>query len=216
MTKHQENAHFFTIVDTPGLFDCVREADKRISNGKVQELLNECITKDITHIHAFAFVFSISSGMNQEDIQSMIFFQTNYPEFKKFSMLIVSHCEEKNAEERNNVIKELFQHPAVVKCKLREYFGLGVFFTGSFRSELRNDPNLHAATNQITNILKMREQLLDFLVSREETYNIHREPRTVLVPKVVLRRFSINTIFMIIMAVIFAFLAIIFALLAKC
>lgn len=177
-TTHRGNAYFFTIIDSPGLYDSMRNEGERLTNNTIKKHLDQCITKDITHIHAFAFVFSSSSGINIEDIQSMMFIQKNYPELRNFFVLIITHCEEKNEEERRSFVEEFFQHPDVIKHGLREFFGLGVYFTGSLRPQLQRLPNLLAARAQANNILEMRKKLLDFLIARRETYNIHYKPPT--------------------------------------
>ena len=177
-TTHRGNAYFFTIIDSPGLYDSMRNEGERLTNHTIKKHLDQCITKDITHIHAFAFVFSSGSGINIEDIQSMMFIQKNYPELRNFFVLIITHCEEKNEEERRSFVEEFFQHPDVIKHGLREFFGLGVYFTGSLRPQLQRLPNLMAARAQSTNILEMRKKLLDFLIARRDTYNIHYKPPT--------------------------------------
>jgi GTP-binding protein EngB required for normal cell division len=174
-TTHQNQNYFFTIIDSPGLYDLTKKEGERLKNGTIKNYLDRCMTKDITHIHAFAFVFSSGgSGINNQDIESMIFIRNKYLILNRFFMLIITHCEEKNEDERNKFVEEFFQHPQVIKHRLREFFELGVFFTGCIRPELKRHPNLRAARIQANNILEMRKTLLDFLVSREEkTYNIH-------------------------------------------
>jgi GTP-binding protein EngB required for normal cell division len=172
-TTHKENAYFFTIIDSPGLYDSMRNEGERLNNNTIKKHLDQCITRDITHIHAFAFVLSSGSGINIEDIHSMIFIKRNYSELSRFFILIITHCEEKNEEERRNFMEEFFQHPDVIRHDLREFFGLGVFFTGCLRPQLQRVSNMMAARNQAANILEMRKELLDFLVARQETYNIH-------------------------------------------
>jgi hypothetical protein len=91
-------------------------------------------------------------------------------------MLIITHCEEKSEEERNHFIDEFFQHPDVIKHGLREFFGLGVYFTGCLRAQLQSNPNNEAASQQARNVFQMRQKLLDFLIARDETFNIHYTP----------------------------------------
>jgi GTP-binding protein EngB required for normal cell division len=177
-TTHQGNSYFFTIIDSPGLYDIMQNEGERLTNATIKKHLDECITKDITHIHAFAFVFSSGGGINIEDIRSMVFIQENYPELKNFFMLIITHCEEDDAKERNNFLEEFFQHPDVSRHRLKDFFGLGIHFMGCLRPQLQRVPNMTAARNQANNILEMRKELLDFLVARQEIYNIHRRSGT--------------------------------------
>jgi GTP-binding protein EngB required for normal cell division len=177
-TTHEDNSYFFTIVDSPGLYDSMRNEGERLTNATIKKHLDQCITRDITHIHAFAFVFSSGSGINIEDIQSMVFIKKQYPGLSRFFILIITHCEEKNEEERQNFVAEFFQHPDVIQHGLQDFFGLGVYFTGCLRPQLQRVSNIMAAKNQATNIFQMRRRLLDFLVKRQETYNIHYETAT--------------------------------------
>ena len=177
-TNHNGDYCFFTIIDSPGLYDKMRNEGEHLTNETIKRYIDQCMTRDITHIHAFAFVFSSGSGINIEDIQSMIFIQKQYPELGNFFMLIITHCEEKDEDEQNKFLDEFFQHPDVIKNNLREFFGLGVFFTGTLRPQLARTPNMLSAQEQEKNVLKMRRKLLDFLVSRKETFNIHYTPIT--------------------------------------
>lgn len=175
MTVHEDIPYYFTIIDSPGLFDIVINRGERLENETIQRYLDECITKDIPHIHAFAFVFSSGGGINYEDIKSMIFIKKQYPRLQPYFMLIITHCEEKSAAEREAYVAAFFQHPDVVKHDLRNFFGLGVHFMGCLRPELRINPNYEAARFQMNYILEMRQRLLDFIIQRQETYNIHHQ-----------------------------------------
>jgi GTP-binding protein EngB required for normal cell division len=207
-TTHQGNSYFFTIIDSPGLYDVVQKEGERLTNATIKTHLDECITKDITHIHAFAFVVSrSSSGINIQDIQSMVFIQSNYPQLQNFLMLIITHCEEDDASERNKFLEEFFQHPDIIRHRLQGFFGLGVHFMGCLRPQLKRVPNMTAARNQASNILEMRKELLDFLVARQETYNIHRSSEANSSVNKIRRAFSHR---LIIIAVILAVLTIIF------
>ena len=45
-------------------------------------------------------------------------------------------------------------------------------------AQLARTPNMLSAQEQEKNVFKMRRKLLDFLVSRKETFNIHYTPIT--------------------------------------
>ena len=152
----------------------MRQEGERLTNETIKNYLDKCITRGITHIHAFAFVFSSSGGINREGIESMIFVKKNYPAMKEFFILIITHGEEKNEEEQEHFVDEFFQHPDVVKHKLQEFFGARVFSTGCLRPQLASNPNMEAAQMQARNILAMRKKLPDYLVQCEtKTYNVH-------------------------------------------
>ncbi|CAF1548842.1 unnamed protein product [Adineta ricciae] len=80
--NHREQTCYFNIIDSPGLYDNTIEQKEHLTNEKIRQYINECITKDVTDIHAFGFVFSANGGINSEDIKSMIFVKEKYPELK--------------------------------------------------------------------------------------------------------------------------------------
>ncbi|CAF1459318.1 unnamed protein product, partial [Rotaria sp. Silwood1] len=146
---------------------------ERLTNENIRKHINDCITKDVTDIHAFALVFSSIGGINNEDIQSMIFIKRKYPQLKNFFLLLITHCEEKDVDERNTFVNEFFRHRDIVRHNLKDFFGLGIYFMGCLRPNLRRHPNLDAARLQSRNVMKMRPKLLDFLIFHEQSFNIH-------------------------------------------
>ena len=169
-----DTVYHFNIIDSPGLFDLAQHGLETITNEKIQEIIDDCIKKDVTDIHAFGFVFSAEGGINNEDIQAMIFFKKKYPLLRNYTILLISHCEEKDSEERETFVNDFFQHPDAVRHDLKNFFGLGTYFTGCLRPQLRRLPNLESALNQMENICEMRQTLLKFLMERNDRFNIHR------------------------------------------
>ena len=165
--------YYFNLIDTPGLFDNTTNTGMRLTNENIQERVYECITKDVTAVNAFAFVFSSAGGINQQDIDSMIFVKENYPQMREFFILLITHCEEKSEPECKKFVADFFKHPKIVQYELEQFFGLGVFFMGSLRPEQRMNPNEKSAKIQGRNIMNMRNKFLDFIVERAATFNIH-------------------------------------------
>ncbi len=209
-TTHSDKNYSLTIIDSPGLYESMRNDGRPRTNKEIKKLIDQCITKDVTRIHTFAFVFSSEGGINIQDIQSMIYIKRHYPKLTNFFILIITHCEEKNEQERHRFSEEFFQHPDVIKHGLKELFGLGVFFTGCLRPQLQNDPNIRSAKNQAANILDMRKKLLEFLISREETFNIHFMSPTNSLFENIYEFFSWRKVIVIIFAFVVLMFAVIF------
>ena len=45
---------------------------------KRKKAIDKCIEEDVTNIHLFAFVISLQTNLDIEDINSMIFVKDNY------------------------------------------------------------------------------------------------------------------------------------------
>lgn len=45
----------------------MRNEGEHLTNETLKDYLDQCIIKDIPHIHAFAFIFSSCTGINIED-----------------------------------------------------------------------------------------------------------------------------------------------------
>jgi GTP-binding protein EngB required for normal cell division len=187
-TTNESNVYYIKIIDSPGFYDQTINEGERLSNETIKTYINECITKDVTHIHMFAFVFSGGTGINIQDIQSMIFIKQNYPQLQEFFILLITHCEEKDEDERKTFVDQFFKHPDVVRYGLKDFFGLGIYFMGCLRPQLRRKPNTTSAQTQAQNVMKMRQALLDLIVTRDTTFNIHYITPTLFTVPVMLYR----------------------------
>ena len=166
----------FNIIDTPGFYDQTEKIGQRLTNEYTTHLIEECMKKDMTNIHCFAFVFNLHNGINNEDIESMLHVQKTYASVKKHMILLLTHSEETTKEVRETLLTNFFKHEVVANNNLKDFFGAGVFYMGCFRSQLRDNPDEKAATVQLKNILEMRRMLLEFLIKKTTFYNIHRDP----------------------------------------
>ncbi|CAF4656443.1 unnamed protein product, partial [Didymodactylos carnosus] len=100
-TLIQSNTVFhFNVIDTPGFYETARSSETKLSNEQIQDYINRCIKNDVTQIHVFAFVFSLKDGINIQDIETMIFVKTHYPQIGPYMALIITHCEEASEERR--------------------------------------------------------------------------------------------------------------------
>ena len=173
-----KNGHVynFNVIDTPGLYDKRTTKGQHLDNESTTKLVLDCMRQDMTNIHVFAFVFSLEGGINNEDIESMMYVRKKYPTIKDHMMLILTHCEETDDDKRIALVTEFFQHEQVVKQNLKDFFSLGVFFMGCLRRQLHSRPDKDYACDLLENIMKMRADLLNFLISKEKAYKIHDDP----------------------------------------
>lgn len=165
----------FNIIDTPGMFDKVKQQSRTIKNDKIKRTIDKCLEQDVTNIHLFAFVINLQTNLDIEDIYSMIFVKENYPFLQEFICLIVTHSEETNWQQRQDKINDFFQSDIVVKNHLKDFFGKRVFFMGSLRPELTFYPNKQSVRQQIRNVHQMRDIFMDYIIHLDPNhcFNIH-------------------------------------------
>ncbi|CAF3615678.1 unnamed protein product [Rotaria sp. Silwood1] len=175
---HNNIIYCFNIIDTPGMFDKVRKQNKPLRNERVKRAINKCMEEDVTNIHLFAFVISLQTNVDMEDIDSMIFVRENYTFLHEYICLIVTHCEETNWQQREEKINEFFQSEQVAKHHLKDFFGKKIFFMGSLRPELTTHPNKQSVRQQIKNVHEMRDIFIDYIIHLDtnHTFNIHHVP----------------------------------------
>ena len=68
--------YFFNIIDMPGFFDMSTDPKQSVTNGQVKSFIINCISKNVCNIHVFAYAFSLSGGINEQDIESMVLTKT--------------------------------------------------------------------------------------------------------------------------------------------
>ncbi|CAF1188766.1 unnamed protein product [Rotaria sp. Silwood1] len=176
-TMIRENiVYCFNVVDTPGLYDKVTKSGTPMTNDRIKAAIDECIKKDVTNMHLFAFVISLQSNVDVDDINSMVFVRDNYPKLHQFICLLVTHCEESTTEQREAKVNEFFDSQEVVNHKLKEFFAQKIFYMGALRPELKTHPNKQSVRQQIRNVHKMRETFLEYIIALDvkDSFNIHR------------------------------------------
>ena len=100
-----------------------------------------------------------------------------YPSLGKHMALIVTHCEELEDAQRDNLVGDFFRHPEVKMSNLAEFFEQGVFFMGCLRYESFKQKNDKAIYAQYRNILTMRKNFIEKVLEKTDTYNIYNEKR---------------------------------------
>ncbi|UJR08368.1 hypothetical protein I4U23_012639 [Adineta vaga] len=174
--NEENHVYCFNVVDTPGLFDKVKGNNIALSNERIKAAIDECINKDVTNMHLFAFVISFLGHVNVEDIDSIEFVIKYYPNLRPYICLLVTHSEESLPDQRSNKMLEFFQSKEVIQRGFKEFFKDRIFYMGSLRPELRTHPNYKSAEFQIENILDMRQTFLNHVTRLDvkNTFNIHR------------------------------------------
>lgn len=149
------------IIDMPGFNDIqTRNRTTSLSNKSIVKMLQTQL-REKSPVHYVAFVFSLADGIKQEDINAMIFVQSTFPELTGRMMLVVTHAEELNHDEKEKLIDEFFQHPKVKQSHLRNFFQQGILFLGCLRYESYHRMDYTALYNEHQNVLEMRKKFID-------------------------------------------------------
>jgi hypothetical protein len=112
-------------------------------------------------VHLFAFIFSLYGGIKKEDINAMLFVQSELPDLAGRAILVVTHSEELDDQGKNRLVKEFFSHPDVKKNNLQNFFQEDIFFVGCLRYESLNQRDETAIAYQHQNILEMRKKFIE-------------------------------------------------------
>lgn len=173
--KREDMWYYFNFIDLPGFFDMAASGRQRMTNRQVSIYFQECITKNITNIHMFAFVFNLAAGINERDIETMIYVKTTYPRLSKHMALVITHCEQTTEEQRERMMAEFWRHPTVVQSKLKEYFAIGTLFMGCLRHESVSTANAQSMYFEYNNVLDMRTEFITRCIKCAEPYNIYKD-----------------------------------------
>lgn len=168
--------YFFNFIDVPGFFDISNNGKEKLTNDKINSYLRECMAKNITNIHMFAFVFNLAAGINERDIETMLFVKKTYPYLDKYMALVITHCEQLEEDQRKRLITDFFRHPKVVQSKLNEYFKVGTLFMGCFRHESVTTANDRSMYLEYNNILDMRTKFIETCIKCEKPFNFYQGP----------------------------------------
>jgi len=158
------------IIDMPGFCDLQTQKRNLLKNTTILDMLGEQIRRN-DPIHLFAFVFSLSDGINQWDINTMLLVQSKMPHLSEKMMLVVTHAEEMDEDMKDRLIKDFFNHPEVRKNDLRSFFKQGVFFVGSLRYESLQQNNYEALVIEHQSVLEMRKKLIDKCFKVDHSHN---------------------------------------------
>jgi GTPase SAR1 family protein len=148
------------IIDMPGFNDLQTQTRNSLSNNLILKMLREELD-DKGPVHLFAFIFSLYGGIKKEDINAMLFVQSELPDLAGRTILVVTHAEELDDQGKNRLVKEFFSHPDVKKNNLQNFFQEDIFFVGCLRYESLNQRDETAIAYQHQNILGMRKKFIE-------------------------------------------------------
>ena len=131
--------------------------------------------KNITNIHLFAFVFNLSAGIIERDIETMLYVKTAYPYLAKHMALVITHCEQLEDNQRKRLVEDFFRHPKVKQSKLEEYFTKGTLFMGCLRYESVTTANKQSMYFEYNNVLDMRMAFIEKCTQCDKPFNIYQE-----------------------------------------
>lgn len=168
----QEKNTVLNVIDTPGLFErSNNEIDIR-DNVTILTMIKACAYMEIVKFHAICFCVSLTSGINQEDIESIKALIKYFgKETSKNSCLIITHCESKTEEQRQKLKQELVQDTDFKK--IAPFFQLGILFSGAINPDdyTQGSDNVY---RQYFNISDSRIQLINMFLSVKDPLPIER------------------------------------------
>jgi GTPase Era involved in 16S rRNA processing len=163
----------FTIIDTPGLFDIRRDDNLRLKNQDITDNIRHCMKSNVRHAHLIGIVFNLTNGINQQDIETMIDIQHNFPQITNNAALIITNSEHLKEKDRKRLCEEFFQHRDVQRYKLKEFFKQGVLFMGCLRLESLNTVNEKAVYLEYNNVLDMRTAFIEKTIQCKNTVSFN-------------------------------------------
>jgi GTPase Era involved in 16S rRNA processing len=159
--KRSGISYRFTIIDTPGFFDITRDTSLRLQNQHVVEQIKSCLESNIRHIHLIGIVFNLVNGINERDIEAMIYIKENFIGIENYTALVITNCEHMNEQQRKKLVEEFFQHRRVKQHNLRNFFQKGILFMGCLRFESLESTNEAAIYFEYNNVLDMRTAFIE-------------------------------------------------------
>jgi GTP-binding protein EngB required for normal cell division len=163
---HEEKVHGLKIIDMPGFFNQNQhDIAVDLSNNAIETMLDHVMRTVGESLTLIAFVFNLENGVNEDDINTMLFIRNKYPGISNHLMLVLTHCEETDAIGRRNLIHKFFIHKKVAQTKLRELFKRGVFFMGCIRPASIERGNSQLILDEYTTVLGLRNNLIEYIYS---------------------------------------------------
>jgi GTP-binding protein EngB required for normal cell division len=149
------------IIDMPGFHDIQNQTrNSSLSNQSIIQMLKEQFRIN-DPVHLIAFVFNLSNGIRQQDIDAMRLVQSNFPKLAGRAILVVTHAEELHKEDKDNLIKEFFNHLDVRRYNLQKFFKEEILFFGCLRYESLNQNDYTALDSEHQNVLEMRKKFIE-------------------------------------------------------
>jgi GTPase Era involved in 16S rRNA processing len=169
--KNTGKSYRFTIIDTPGFFDMTHDSRVRLQNKDITEHIRCCLESNIRHVHLIGIVFNLVNGINERDIEAMIYIKEHFRGIEEHTALIITNCEQTNEKERNRLIDDFFQHRVFKKHNLKDFFRQGVLFMGCLRYESLETANEAAIYLEYNNVLDMRTEFIEKCIRCTNTFS---------------------------------------------
>jgi GTP-binding protein EngB required for normal cell division len=167
--------YYFNIIDVPGFFDISTDEKKNLTNEQVKQFINRCISQNVCNIHIFAYVFSLSGGIIEQDIQAMIYTQNQFKDLSTNMALIVTNCEHLTEEQRQELCDSFFANQMAVQNRLKDFFKQGIYFMGCLRKDSRDQANQQSIEEEYHNVSEMRNKWIRKCIETDNPFNIHRK-----------------------------------------
>lgn len=161
----------FTIIDTPGFFDMTRDKSLRIQNSEITEHITCCLESNIRHINLIGIVFNLVNGINERDIEAILYIKKHFVGIEDYAALVITNCEQMDEQQRNKLIDEFFKHREVKQHNLRSFFRRGILFMGCLRYESLETANATAIYLEYNNVLDMRTAFIETCIQSTSTYS---------------------------------------------
>ena len=166
--KTAGRSYHFSIIDTPGFFDLQKHSRLRLENQEIMEQIIESMKYNIRQTHLIGIVFNLVHGINEKDIETMIYIKREFPVIRENAVLIITGCEQYTNEQRNKYAEDFFRHPAVRKHQIREFFQQGILFMGCLRNESVAKNHAQAIYSEYQNVLEMRTAFIEKCINCKE------------------------------------------------
>ena len=167
--------YYFNIIDIPGFFDISADVKNNLSNNQVKQFINKCISENVCNIHIFAYVFSLHGGINEQDIEAMIYTRNNFKDLSPNMALVITNCERLTDQQRKDLQENFFQNETVKKHQLMDFFKQGVYFMGCMRRESRDQANKQSIEEEYNNVLEMRNTWIAKCIETKTSFNIYQK-----------------------------------------
>jgi GTP-binding protein EngB required for normal cell division len=167
--------YYFNIIDIPGFFDISTDVKNNLSNTQIKQFINKCISQSVCNIHMFAYVFSLNGGINEQDIDAMIYTRNQFKDLSANMALIITNCERLTQKERADLRDSFFENEIVIKNRLKDFFKQGIYFMGCLRKESRDQSNQQSVQEEYDNVSEMRNKWINKCIETNIAFNIHRK-----------------------------------------
>ncbi|CAF4665569.1 unnamed protein product [Rotaria socialis] len=149
-------------------------ANRELSNDEISNFIVNCIKKDVTNIHLFAYVINVAAGgINEEDLKAMIYTKKRFPDLSQYMAIIATNCEHMNQDDRETLHETFFMDDRIIKNKLRDYFQQGIFYMGCLRQETFEHTNCVSLCNEYKNVSEMRTKFIKKCIECQKAFNVH-------------------------------------------